>query len=66
MSVVSMQPYPIPYLGYFSLVHGTNAFVFADAMSFIKRSIDQNIMLLRTGNYMGTVPYTDNKNTMIG
>ena len=38
MKVAVMQPYFFPYLGYFSLIHSSDKFVFFDDVQFRKKS----------------------------
>ena len=37
MKVGIMQPYFIPYIGYFQLVNAVDTFIFYDNVSFIKK-----------------------------
>ena len=47
MKVGVMQPYFLPYIGYFQLVKYVDKFVFADDMNFIKNGwVNRNFLLL--------------------
>lgn len=51
MTIVIMQPYVFPYLGYFQLIHASTKFVFLEDVSFIKKGwINRNRILDTNGN----------------
>jgi hypothetical protein len=55
--VAIMQPYIFPYMGYMSLVHATDIFVFYDDVTFIKQGwINRNRILLDGEPQTFTVP----------
>ncbi len=52
-----MQPYFIPYLGYFQLIHSVDIFVFYDDVNFIKNGwINRNRILLNGEAHYLTIP----------
>lgn len=52
-----MQPYFLPYLGYFQLIHAVDAFVVYDDVNFIKAGwINRNYMLGQGGRQRMTMP----------
>lgn len=52
-----MQPYFLPYLGYFQLVNAVNAFVFFDDVNYIKKGwINKNQLLVNENAYKFTIP----------
>lgn len=56
MKVAVMQPYFMPYLGYFQLINAVDTFVFYDDVSFIKGGwINRNRILLNNEKYTFTV-----------
>lgn len=57
MKVAVMQPYFLPYLGYFQLVNAVDKFVFFDDVNFIKKGwINRNQILQNTGTYKFVIP----------
>ena len=59
-SVAIMQPYVFPYVGYFSLIHASEAFVFYDDVSFIKQGwINRNRILINGVVSYFTIPVKD-------
>lgn len=57
MKVAIMQPYFLPYLGYFQLIHAVDVFVLYDDAHFIKGGwINRNYMLGQGGRQLMTVP----------
>lgn len=48
MKIAVMQPYFLPYIGYFSLIHAVDAFVFYTDVQFVRRSwMSRNRILSR-------------------
>lgn len=41
MKIAIMQPYFLPYIGYFQMVKAVDQFVFYDDVNFIKRRMDK-------------------------
>lgn len=41
MKLAIMQPYFLPYIGYFQMVKAVDQFVFYDDVNFIKRRMDK-------------------------
>ncbi len=57
MKVAVMQPYFLPYLGYFQLVNKVDIFVFLDDVNFIKRGwINRNRILVNGNSNLITIP----------
>lgn len=57
MTVAVMQPYFMPYIGYFQLVKLSDSFVFFDDVNFIKRGfIHRNKLLLKNAEHQFTIP----------
>jgi len=60
MKVAIMQPYFLPYIGYFQLINSVDVFVFYDDVNFIKGGwINRNNLLVNKGKYLYTIPLTD-------
>jgi hypothetical protein len=56
MKIAIMQPYFLPYIGYFQLMKATNIFVFYDDVNFIKQGwINRNRILLNGEDYLFTL-----------
>lgn len=56
-TVVVMQPYFFPYLGYFQLVAASSVFIFLDDVAYIKRGwINRNSFLVQNRAHVFTVP----------
>ena len=56
-TVVVMQPYFFPYLGYFQLAAASTVFVFLDDVAFIKRGwINRNNFLVQNRAHLFSVP----------
>ncbi len=56
-SVAIMQPYFLPYLGYYQLIRAADRFVIFDDVNFIKRGyVNRNNLLLDGKPYMFTLP----------
>jgi hypothetical protein len=52
-----MQPYFLPYIGYFQLINAVNKFILFDDVNYIKKGwINRNRILLNNEEYMFTVP----------
>lgn len=57
MKVAVMQPYFMPYIGYFQMIKAVDAFVFYDDVNFIKQGwINRNRILLQHTDFLFTVP----------
>lgn len=57
MNIGIMQPYFLPYLGYFQLIKSVDKFVLLDDVSFIKRGwINRNQILLNSNPHKITIP----------
>ncbi|MBX9891049.1 MAG: WbqC family protein [Chitinophagaceae bacterium] len=57
MKIAIVQPYFMPYLGYFQLVHAVDKFVFFDDVNFIKKGwINRNYIYSLNGPHLFTVP----------
>jgi hypothetical protein len=53
MKVAIMQPYFLPYLGYFQLIKAVDTFVFYDDVTFIKQGwINRNRILLNNKDFL--------------
>lgn len=60
MKVAIMQPYLLPYLGYFQLMHATDAFVLLDDVNYINKGwINRNRILVSDRDYLFTMPLKD-------
>ena len=62
-----MQPYFLPYLGYFQLINAVDLFVSFDDVSYRKKGwINRNVLNVNSTKYMFTVPLVDaSQNKMI-
>jgi hypothetical protein len=57
MKIAIMQPYFMPYLGYFQLIHSVDKFVLLDDVHFINRGwINRNRILLDKKAHLFTIP----------
>jgi hypothetical protein len=57
MRVASMQPYMLPYLGYFQLLHSVDTFVLLDDVAFINKGwINRNQLLVNGAAHLFTIP----------
>lgn len=57
MKVAIMQPYFLPYIGYFQLINAVDLFVICDDVNYIKNGwINRNRILLANKDYKFTVP----------
>lgn len=60
MKIGIMQPYFIPYIGYFQLIKAVDKFVFYDDVNYIKGGwVNRNRILLNRKEYLLTVPLID-------
>lgn len=60
MTVAVMQPYILPYIGYFQLVKSVDLFVFYDDVNFIKQGwINRNKILTGGKELLFTIPLKD-------
>lgn len=56
MKVAIMQPYFLPYIGYYQLIKAVDVFVYYDDVNFIKQSwINRNRILLGGSEYLFTL-----------
>jgi len=56
-SIAIMQPYFLPYLGYFQLLSACDTFIFLDDVNYIKRGyINRNRILINNDEYLFTLP----------
>lgn len=52
-----MQPYFMPYIGYFQLVNAVDTFIFYDDVNFIRRGwINRNTILVNNDAYLFSIP----------
>ncbi|WP_266366581.1 WbqC family protein [Tellurirhabdus rosea] len=67
MTIAIMQPYFLPYIGYFQLMHAVDKFVLYDDVAFINRGwINRNRLLVNGRDFLFTVPLKDaSQNRMI-
>jgi WbqC-like protein family len=57
MSIVIMQPYVFPYIGYFQLIYAADVFVFYDDVNYINKGwINRNRILLNGKDHLFTIP----------
>lgn len=57
MKVAIMQPYFMPYIGYFQLINAVDKFVIYDDVNFIKRGwVNRNQLLINSGAKLFSVP----------
>lgn len=57
MTIAIMQPYFLPYVGYFQLIQAVDTFIFCDDVHFIKGGfINRNNILLNGQKYRFTIP----------
>ncbi|HRE41337.1 MAG TPA: WbqC family protein [Ignavibacteria bacterium] len=55
--IAIMQPYFMPYIGYFQLINAVDEFVFLDDVNFINRGwINRNRILLNGRDFLFTIP----------
>lgn len=60
MKLAIMQPYFMPYIGYFQLINTVDKFIFYDEVTFIKKGwINRNRMLLNNQPKTFTIPLTN-------
>ena len=66
MKIAIMQPYFLPYIGYFQLINAVDKFILYDIVTFIKRGwINRNRILVNGTDYMFSIPLvkvSQNKN----
>jgi hypothetical protein len=56
MKLAIMQPYFLPYIGYYQLIRAADIFVYYDDVNFIKQSwINRNRILLNGSDYLFTL-----------
>ena len=57
MKIRIMQPYFMPYIGYFQLMNSVDKFIFLDNVNFIKRGwINRNQILVNGQAHLFTIP----------
>ncbi len=57
MTIAIMQPYFLPYIGYFQLINAVDTFIFCDDVHFIKGGfINRNHILINQSKYRFTIP----------
>jgi hypothetical protein len=57
MKLAIMQPYILPYIGYFQLINAVDKFVLFDDVNYIKKGwINRNRILLNNKEYLFTLP----------
>lgn len=57
MKVAVMQPYFMPYIGYFQMIKAVDKFVFYDDVNFIKKGwVNRNRILVQNSDYTFSVP----------
>jgi WbqC-like protein family len=57
MKIAIMQPYFLPYIGYFQLINAVDTFIFCDDVHFIKGGfINRNTILMNGQKYRFTIP----------
>lgn len=57
MKIAIMQPYFMPYIGYFQLINAVDKFVFYDDVNFIKKGwVNRNKILVNEKEYLFSVP----------
>lgn len=57
MKVGIMQPYFLPYIGYWQLINAVDEFVLLDDVNYIRRGyINRNNILLNQNSYMFSIP----------
>lgn len=57
MKIAIMQPYFMPYIGYFHLIESTDKIVFYDDVNYVKRGwINRNRILINKSDFIFTIP----------
>lgn len=60
MKVAIMQPYFMPYIGYFQLINAVDKFIIYDDVNYIKQGwINRNNILLQGKSHLFTLPLKD-------
>lgn len=60
MKVAIMQPYFMPYIGYFQMLKAVDKFVFYDDVNFIKKGwINRNRILVGNNDFTFSIPITN-------
>ena len=66
MKLAIMQPYFLPYLGYFQLMASVNKFVVYDDVNFIKRGwVNRNNLLVNGQANLVTIPLSNGKRDVL-
>lgn len=59
MKIAIMQPYVLPYIGYFQMISAVDKFVFYDDVNFIKKGwINRNKILVNNKDFTFSIPLT--------
>lgn len=59
MKIAIMQPYFMPYIGYFQMIKSVDKFVFYDDVNFIKKGwINRNRILVNNKDFIFSIPLT--------
>lgn len=57
MKIAVMQPYFLPYIGYFQLIYAVDKFIFYDDVNFIKKGwVNRNRILINNKPFLFTIP----------
>lgn len=57
MKIAVMQPYFMPYIGYFQMIKAVDKFVFYDDVNYIKQGwINRNKLIVNNQEYLFTIP----------
>ena len=57
MKLAGMQPYFLPYIGYFQLIEAVDTFVFGDQIQYMKQAwVNRNRYLVEGKDFMFTIP----------
>ncbi|WP_080777692.1 WbqC family protein [Chryseobacterium phocaeense] len=60
MKIAIMQPYFMPYIGYFQLIHSVDKFIIYDDVNYIKQGwINRNNILVGGKNHLFSIPLKD-------
>lgn len=60
MKLAIMQPYFMPYIGYFQLINAVDKFIFYDDVTFIKQGwINRNQILINNQPSMFSIPLSN-------
>ena len=60
MKLAIMQPYFMPYIGYFQLINSVDKFIFYDDVTFIKQGwINRNQILINNKASLFSIPLSN-------